>query len=369
MKAIAITPGTSTLQSIERPEPPLGAADEIKVKVLEVGICGTDREEAAGGRAKPPDGQTQLVLGHEMLGRVVEAGPEVRRVRPGDYVVLSVRRGCGRCLPCAINRPDMCQTGEYRERGIWRMDGYQTEFVTDSESYAVPVPEALKTVAVLLEPFSVAEKAIEEALRLQSSRSPSASVSPSWISGGRALVAGLGPVGLLAAVALRLRGAEVFGFDIVEPDSARPKWLEEIGGAYIDGRRFPPAQAKEKVGSMDFIFEATGATALEFNLLEALSRNGIYVLTGIPGGDRPVQVPGAALIRQLVLNNQAMVGSVNAARDHFEMAVRDLHFAFLRWGALLEKVITRRYPVSEFREALTRHPADEIKSVIAWASG
>jgi threonine dehydrogenase-like Zn-dependent dehydrogenase len=367
MKAITIIPGTKNLQLAERPEPSLAAPDEVKIKILTVGICGTDREEASGGRARAPEGRQDLVLGHEMLGKVVSVGDAVTRVKPGDFAALTVRRGCGHCLPCAMNRSDMCETGDYKERGIWRMDGYQAEYVTDREQYAVRVPAVLGTIGVLLEPLSIAEKAISESLRLQSSRSPSAAVAPNWIYGRRCLVAGLGPVGLLAALALRLRGVEVYGLDIEDSQSARPKWLEAIGGKYIDGRKVPPDRAAEVIGPMELIFEATGVASLEFDLLDALAQNGVYALTGIPGGDRPIQVPGAELIRRLVLGNQVMVGSVNAARDHFQIAVSDLYQAFLTWGDHVKKLITHRNPPSDFQVLFTKHPADEIKSVIEWA--
>jgi len=133
MRAVAIVPGTTTVRLVERPEPSITATAEVKVRVLRAGICGTDREEATGGRAKAPDGQQELVIGHEMFGRVVDVGQSVTRVRAGDYGVFTVRRGCGNCLPCAMNRPDMCRTGKYRERGIWGLDGYQAECVVDRE--------------------------------------------------------------------------------------------------------------------------------------------------------------------------------------------------------------------------------------------
>jgi len=129
MRAVAIVPDTTTVHLVDRPEPSIIAIDEVKVRVLRVGICGTDREEAMGGRARPPDGQQELVIGHEVVGQVVEVGQSVTRVRAGDYAVFTVRRGCSQCLPCAMNRPDMCRTGTYRERGIWGLDGYQAESV------------------------------------------------------------------------------------------------------------------------------------------------------------------------------------------------------------------------------------------------
>ncbi|MGC1379222.1 MAG: glucose 1-dehydrogenase, partial [Anaerolineales bacterium] len=359
---------TSTLALVDRPEPTLSANDEVKLRILRVGICGTDREEAAGGRSKPPAGQKELVIGHEMFGQVVEIGKTVSRVSIGDFAVFTVRRGCGKCLPCLMNRSDMCQSGEYTERGIWGLDGYQTEYALDKEQYVVRVPAELEPVGVLCEPLSVAEKAIDEAVRLQVARLPDAPATLDWLHGRPCLVAGLGPIGLLAALVLRLRGALVYGLDVVDADSARPKWLEHSGGQYIDGRQVPADQVDDRFGRIDLIFEAAGVAALEFNLLDALAPNGVYALTGIPGGDRLVEIKGAELIRGLVLKNQVMVGSVNAARDHYQMAVNDLAHAHLLWGDHVTQLITHHYPCVDFDAALRQHTADEIKAVIEWNS-
>jgi len=366
MKAIAIVPNTTEIRLVDRPEPQISAPDEVKLRILRVGICGTDREETAGGRSKAPAGQNELIIGHEMFGQVVDVGQAVSRVQHGDYAVFTVRRGCGDCMPCRMNRSDMCQTGNYHERGIWGLDGYQTEFVVDKEQYVVKVPDEIKSVGVLCEPLSVAEKAIDEALRLQTARLPDAPARPDWLHNRRCLVAGLGPIGLLAALILRLRGAQVYGLDIVNAGSSRPQWLGFIGGQYVDGRQVSADKVDNQIGPMDLLFESTGVATLEFNLLDALGPNGVYVLTGIPGGERPLQIPGAELIRQLVLNNQAMLGSVNAARDHFQLAVDDLTQARLRWGGHIEKLITHSYPYTKFDKALHEHSDDEIKSVVNW---
>lgn len=206
----------------------------------------------------------------------------------------------------------------------------------------------------------------DEAINTQTGRLPTGGVAPNWLFGRRCLVAGLGPIGLLAALALRLRGAVVFGLDVVDAGSARPSWLAAIGGSYIDGRQIAADTIDDVIGPMDLILEATGIAAIEFNLLDALALNGVYVLTGIPGGDRPVQIQGADLMRQLVLGNLVMVGSVNAARDHFQLAVDDLAVAHLRWGDHVNKLITSRYPAADFAKALHTHTPDDIKTVIDW---
>ena len=302
-----------------------------------------------------------------MFGQVANVNSAVTRVKPGDYAVFTVRRGCGECACCLMNRADMCQTGKYRERGIRGLDGYQTEYAVDQEQYLVRVPNELEPVGVLMEPLSVVEKAIDEALRIQIVRCPDAATTPDWFHRRRCLVAGLGPVGLLAAMVLRLRGGEVYGLDVVDANTARPKWLDGIGGTYIDGREVPADQVEKKIGAMELVLDASGIAELEFNLLDALALNGVYVLTGIPGGDRPLQIPGAELVRQLVLDNQVMLGSVNAARGHFQMAADDLAQAHLRWGSLIAGLVTHRYSSDQFAGLMDHHQPDAIKEVIEWA--
>jgi glucose 1-dehydrogenase len=364
MKVLSLVPGTKSLSLDERPVPVIKAADEIKLQVLQVGICGTDREEAAGGRADPPAGETHLVIGHEMFGRVAEVGKAVKAVKPGDYAVFTVRRGCGHCPACASNRSDMCFTGDYTERGIKGRDGYDAEWVVDTEQYVVKVPNELRAVGVLTEPMSVAQKAIDEAALTQTARLPNSREAATWFKDKRILIAGLGPIGLLAAFALRLRGATVMGMDIVDENSPRPTLLKTIGGVYVNGRK----TSVEALGKdhIDVIIEATGVASLEFDLIEALGVNGVYLLTGIPGGDRPIQIDGAKLMRLLVLKNQMIIGSVNASRAHFQRAVDDLVQSRKVWGDAVEKVITDRFPYTDFDQALTHHTDDEIKTVLEW---
>ncbi len=366
MKACAIVPGSAGVVILDRPEPQITRPDEVKLRVLRVGVCGTDREEAEGGRALAPEGLRELVIGHEMLGEVLAVGSAVTEVRAGDHAVFTVRRACGHCAPCGLNRPDMCLTGRYKERGIWGLDGYQTERVVDTSQYLVRVPADLGEAGVLTEPLSVAEKAIDEASRLQAARLPGAGTPDQWLATRRCLVAGLGPIGLLAAMVLRLRGAEVVGLDVVPADSPRPRWLAAVGGTYVDGRSEPLAQIAS-AGAIDLLLEAAGIASLDFALLDALGLGGVYVLTGLPGGERPLSVEGASLMRRLVLGNQVMVGSVNASREHFSMAVEDLERARNRWGAgVLASLITHRHPYPGLADALRQHPPDEIKTVIEW---
>ncbi|OQP59233.1 alcohol dehydrogenase [Niastella vici] len=369
MKAVSLVPHTTNISLKDIDEPQISSPNDIKIKVLQGGICGTDREEAEGGRADAPAGKHELVIGHEMFGVVVETGSEVKAVSPGDYGLFTVRRGCGACEACLKDRPDMCFSGRYTERGIRGADGFQTEFVVDQERYFIKVPGEIKHLGVLTEPMSVAAKAIDEALIIQQARLHGIIPAENWLKGRKALVAGLGPIGLLAAFALRLQGANVIGLDIVDENSLRANILKEIGGIYIDGRVVKTTDVDDACGEVDFVFEATGITQLQLQLIDTLAVNGIYVATGIPAGDRPLTIMAGEILQQLVLKNQILLGSVNASMLHYRMAVDYLQKSRETWPGVIEKVITNKIPYSRFQEAIFSHTTNEIRVVVDWADG
>lgn len=366
MKALAIYPGRGEPHFVDISEPNIEKPNQVKIKILQVGICGTDKEEISGGRADAPLGSKDLIIGHEMFGQVVDIGTNVISVKKGDYALFSVRRGCGKCTPCNNNRSDMCYTGQYTERGIKQAQGYQTEYIIDDEDYVVKIPNEIAHIGVLTEPMSIVEKAISESLSIQMNRL-SFEKSEEWLKGKRALVAGLGPVGLLASIVMLLKDAEVTGLDIVDDDTLKPTLLKSLGGKYINGLKIDTAKIDEKFGEYDFIFEATGIAKLEFQLIDALAINGIYALTGIPGGDRPECILGAEIMRQIVLKNQIILGSVNAAPEHFKLAVDDLSEAYKKWGDKIEKIITNKIPYDKYLESQKDHSHDDIKVVIVWS--
>lgn len=366
MKAIALVPGTTKVSLADVAEPMIRAADEVKIKIWQVGICGTDREEVNGGRAEAPAGKNELIIGHEMFGQVVETGEAVTTVVPGDYAVFTVRRGCNECLACLNNRSDLCYTGKYTERGIKGANGFQAEYVVDKENYLVRVPDSIKEIGVLTEPMSVASKAIDEAMIIQGARLKNIVPGERWLEGKKALIAGIGAIGLMAAFALRLRGAEVLGMDVVDEETLRPQILKQIGGTYVDGRKVKTTDLDAACGESNFIFEATGIAKLQMELLDALAINGIYVVTGIPAGERPVTVMAGRVMQQMVLKNQIVLGSVNASPAHYKMAVDDLVASLERWPDVIKNVITEKIPFTNFHEALHQHNANEIKVVVDW---
>lgn len=366
MKALALTPGTTDLKLIDRDVPQISTPTQIIVRMIEVGICGTDREEAAGGRADAPTGKIELIIGHEMFGQVTAVGASVKSVKIGDYGVFMVRRPCGKCSACAARRSDMCLTGEYTERGIKMADGFQQEFVIDDEAYFVKVPPKIKHLGVLTEPTSVGAKAIDEAIRIQAARIPGSEIK-NYLQNKKALVVGLGPIGLLGVLILRLKGATVYGMDIQDETTIRPTVLKSMGGTYIDGRTVKATDIDDKFGEFDFIFEATGVAQLEFDLIDALGINGVYVLTGIPAGNRPITMDAGGLMQQIVLKNQVLVGSVNASYQHYEESVTYLADGFKKYPDVMDKIITDRHDYTAFADALANHTSNEIKSVLTWS--
>jgi len=364
MKAIAIVPHTKNIQLIDWPEPKIETASQVKVRVLEVGVCGTDREEVSGGRAEAPMGAKTLIIGHEMLGEVVQIGTGVKNFKPKDLVVIMVRRPCSECEMCRKGSSDLCESGKYTERGIKQRDGFHTQFVVDEEKYMILVPPGLRNLAVLTEPTTVVEKAIDVACRLQVARLPVDPDPKKWLVGKKVLVAGLGPTGLLASMVLRLRGARVTGIDVVSPRTLRPRILEDLGGKYIVAK-----EENLRGQKFDLILETAGIAKLNFELIPVLATNGVYVLTGVPGDGPPLEIDAAKLMRILVLENQLVFGSVNAGLAHFRQAVADLEDAEKKWAGVIQKLITNRVPYSQFNDVLQKHKPDEIKTVIEWATG
>ncbi|HET7747001.1 MAG TPA: alcohol dehydrogenase catalytic domain-containing protein, partial [Vicinamibacteria bacterium] len=203
---------------------------EAVVRVLEAGVCGTDVEIHEGLYGRAPAGHPFLILGHENLG-VVEASPSGSHVSAGDLVVATVRRPCPEaCPPCSAGENDMCVTGNFLERGIGGLHGFMAERYAESPRYLVKIPESLRHVAVLLEPMSVVQKGIDHAVRIQQRLAWEPKV---------AVVVGAGPIGILAAASLRLRGFEVTVAALEPEGGAKDALLAEAGIRYVSTASTP----------------------------------------------------------------------------------------------------------------------------------
>ncbi len=372
MKAVAVVPSARQVRLVEQDPPRLSSGTDVRLRMLDVGVCGTDREICAFQYGTPPAGTTHLVIGHESLGEVVEIGSGVSRLRPGDLVVPIVRRPCPHpeCVACRAGRQDFCYTGDFSERGIKSLHGFMTEQVVDDERYMHVVPPALREVAVLVEPLTIAEKALIQVDQVQRRLPWACAAEPGRPRAAchRAIVLGAGPVGLLGAMALVAAGYDTTVYSREPVANPRSEVLAAIGAHYISAADSSIEQLGADVGNIDLVYEATGASAIAFAMMTILGTNGVFVFTGVPGRKAPieVEVDTDVIMRNLVLKNQVVFGTVNAGYEAFEAAIRDLELFHRRWPAAVQALITGRYPV-EAHPDLLLGPAQGIKNVIAFA--
>jgi len=335
MKAIAVNPGepgSVHLANLAKPsldEVPGGRG--VLVKVLRVGVDGTDKEINAAEYGAAPPGYDFLVLGHEGFGQVEAVGPNVTGVRPGDFVVATVRRP-GTSLYDLIGTNDMTTDDTYFERGINLRHGYLTEYYVDNAEFIVKVPMGLKDVGVLLEPTTVVEKGIAQAYEIQRRLRV-------W-KPRKAAVMGAGTIGLLATLMLRLRGLEVTTFSRAQKPNLNADLIEGIGARYISTLDTSFMDGARMHGPFDLVFEATGNSGVVFDSMRVLGKNGVLVLSSVTGGDRMIEIPADKINLEFVLGNKVMVGTVNANREYFEMGVRDLSQAELEYPGWLGRLLT-----------------------------
>jgi threonine dehydrogenase-like Zn-dependent dehydrogenase len=335
MKAISVFPGKpNSVHVAELPKPSLDQVPNgrgVLVKVLRVGVDGTDKEINAAEYGAAPPGYDFLVIGHEGFGQVEAVGPNVTELKPVDYVVATVRRP-GKSIYDLIGTNDMTTDDTYFERGINLRHGYLTEYYVDDVEFVVKVPQGLKQVGVLLEPTTVVEKGIHQAYEIQRRLKV-------WHP-RKAAVMGAGTIGLLATMVLRLRGLDVTTFARNPKPNLNAELIEALGARYLITQEVPIVEGGKKIGPFDLIFEATGNSGVVFDSMQALGKNGVLVLSSVTGGDRMIQVPADRINLEFVLGNKVMVGTVNANREYFELGVRDMAQAEAEYPGWLNRLLT-----------------------------
>jgi threonine dehydrogenase-like Zn-dependent dehydrogenase len=369
MKAVAVRPDARTVELVDHPAPAIRTETQVLLRVLEVGICGTDREIAAFEFGTPPAGARHLVIGHESLAEVIEVGARVAALSPGDLVVPMVRRPCPEpgCGPCRTSRADFCRTGAFIEHGIRGAHGFMTERLVEDERYLAAVPRALREVAALVEPLTIAEKGVLQLFAVQS-RLPWTCPHAALEGPGhchRALVLGAGPVGLLGAMALRVRGFETSVYSLEAEDHPKAALVRAIGARFVSAAAHPAATLSRALDPVDVLYEAAGASRLALGILDLLAPNGVAILTGVPGRHAPADFDTDGLVRRLVLGNQVLVGTVNAGSDGFAAAIGDLATFDRLWPGPLRSLITGRFPIEAYRELLLDPPTG-IKNLVSF---
>lgn len=344
MRALSVIPGRPGSAEVRKLAEPPVSDGSVLVEGLCAGICGTDMEIVDEGAGAPPPGEERLVLGHESLGRVLEA-PVGSSLTAGDLVAGIVRRPDPEPCPCcAAGEWDFCRNGRYTERGIKQRHGYGAQRWRVDPEFAVKVGDDLDDLGVLLEPASIVAKAWEQVERI-GARACSAPE--------RVLVTGAGPIGLLAALLAVQRGFDVHVLDLVT-SGPKPALVAGLGATYhhegVDRLGFEP----------DFVIECTGVGSLVFDLTDACAPNAVICLTGMSSGRREVPTNLDEINKDIVLENTVIFGSVNAAFRHYEQAAQALAAADRDW---LGRLITRQVPLERWPEALRKQEGD-VKVVV-----
>jgi len=359
MKAFAVHPARHAFGIVDLPDPGDPGPGQVRFRVLEVGICGTDREICGFHYGSAPPGEEHLVIGHECLGEVEAVGGGVAGFSPGDLVVPGVRLPCtdADCLPCRSGEQDFCRSGGFVERGIKEAHGFMTEVMVDSADHLHPVSPELRKSAVLAEPLSIAEKAI---LQIEDVQNRLPWKTPEHLN---AVVLGAGPIGLLGALALTSRGFNTVVYSLEPEDHPKAQLVRDIGATYICSRDHDLPALDRMVHPIDVVYEAAGVPWIAFELLKYLDHNGVYVFTGVPGEIPASELDMAELMRNMVLKNQVVFGTVNAGRAAYTEALQDLSGFEQRWPGVLDRIITGRFPLSEV-QALVSGESSGIKNVI-----
>jgi threonine dehydrogenase-like Zn-dependent dehydrogenase len=360
MKAIAVYPGQAQSAHIE--ELPLPKLENkyngrgVLVKVLNVGLCGADREIAAGNYGTAPIDEPFLILGHESLGVVEAIGSNVSEVQPGDLVMAMVRRP-GLSKYDLLGAPDMSTDVLHYECGINRLHGFLCEYYTDVPEFLIRVPAGLKHIGVLLEPLSIIEKGLEEVYHIQQRL-------PLWRP-KHAAVLGAASVGLITTLLLRLRGINVATVGMPSAQAKNIQLVEQTGARYVSAQDMDIKTASTEYGPFDLSVEATGDFALACDAMQALAQNGVLLLCSVRGEGREINVPAHLINHNFVLGNKVMLGTVTANRQHAERGVRDMALAEMEYPGWLSQLITRRFDAfTEYNTALADSGGQDIKRVM-----
>ncbi len=324
-----VLPGDRRVEYVARPVPEPGH-QQVLLAVRASSICGSDiraiyREHLGHG----PEAYQGVIAGHEPCGQVVAVGPGCARLQAGDRVVVYHIAGCGQCTQCRAGYQIGC-TSQVRAAYGWQRDGGHAEFLLAEESSCLYLPEELDFVdgALVSCGFGTAYEAL---LRL-------------GVSGrDTALVVGLGPVGLAAAMLARALGASsVMGVDVAEQRLALARDLGLVDAAVRAGGA-DAAEVRELTRDRGFTvtLDCSGTAEGRVLALSSTADWGRCVFVG-EGGDVSFDVSPLLIHKQI-----SLYGSWVTSIGHME----ELLEALARWQLVPSRVVTHRFGLDDAAEA------------------
>lgn len=334
---------------------------EVKLKPVYTGICGTDRGIVRGALqfAYPPEGYDRLVIGHESLCRVVDVVDNDLGIKTGDYVVPLVRRP-GKCVNCSIGRPDNCSDGDKHEAGITGLHGFMREYFHDSLKNLVKVEDPdIADIAVLTEPLKNVVKGFEVFDTV--SRRAVFRGKDSTLNGKKALIIGTGTQAYLYSFMAREYGFDTRAVNRHPIRDENVEMLDLFGVDFVDYSKNPGEAAE---GGIDLLIDTSGDPGTVFRFMKNLNYNAVAILFGTNGKAPEAGVDGS-FIDYLVERNITLAGVVDAAKTHYETALRYLRKWKYIHGNALSRMITGKFGPGD-TDVFNRKPEGEIKSVIKW---
>lgn len=337
MKAAVLrSPGVVAIEEVEIPRP---GPDEVLVRVMAVGVCGSDVHYYEHGRIGRFVVQAPLVLGHECSGVVAAVGERVTRFKVGDRVAVEPGVACGRCEACKGGRYNLCP--DVRFLATPPVHGAFAQYICHREDFLFPIPDAMSfEEAALVEPLSVGMHAADRV-----------GLKP----GETVAIWGMGPVGLMAVVAAKAYGAGRIIAADVEP--FRLEAAERLGATHLIrvGESDPVEEVVWMTGGIgaDAAFEAAGHPRALRTALLSVRRGGRLAIIGLPPQDE------TALNVPLIVDREIGIYGVfryaNAyPRGIAVLASRNPDVRFL---------VTDRYPLEKTREALERARTSKSESL------
>lgn len=323
MKKVVLT-GIRQMDMIETSEPQLQSACDVKIKLAEIGVCGSDIHYYSEGKIGSQVVEYPFAVGHEMSGYIVEAGPDVKRVKVGDLVVVDPSVRCGECDQCLAGRPHTCRNNRFLGCP-GQLEGCLSDYVVMPEFTCFPVNGELNPVqAALIEPLSIGVYSVN----LSAITKKESSVA----------IFGAGPIGL--SILMKLLAETIDNVGVIEPLSYRLKTAGEIGARYLINPDkedvLKSTQQKEEL-LLDVVFEASGDQKAVDNALQILKPGGKLVLVGIP--------PDARYIFNMDLMRRKELTVINVRRQNHcvEEAIE-----LVRSGKVdVEKMVTHSFSLDD----------------------
>jgi len=337
--------------------------DEIILRTIEAGICGTDKDLAMGNlpQLKLPPGQDYLIIGHECKAEVYKAPPD-SSFKEGDIVVPMVRRGCGICRLCKLGMPEYCESGEFKELGIIGVNGCFSEFFKDELSALIKVPKGVEDVAVLAEPLSGLEKAMDQILSFQRGRIPWRCDDGS-MNCRKVLIIGTGPIAFLFAML-----AKSNGFNNIYISNIRELRKDEIILVNTLDLKFYNSkdgylQLYKEIGPFDLVFDTTGLPSVAAEVLQYMNYNSVLLLYGFPRKD-DTGILRPKIMNEIVYKNLGIIGSVTGPKWGFEAALNHLASWKSQYPTVLDIFLKTKISFDEIPDYLKRPKFNEIKVII-----